>query len=225
MFVAFPVGILWPESMDCVMAVCSRYGGIYCRMTLPWLDMVRSELVGEFLGSKKEELLFIDADNWFGLDVVESMRLAHADVITATYRKRSPPHQFVVRVKQPKLAPMRMVEGKRFGSEVEGRRIIVVDGDGLGCCLIRRHVLEKLWASHPELEYANEAGALRRNIFEYGIFRDEDGTPRAGQEDRAFFERVKGAGFKIECLADATVFHGAVPGNFGADVLDAVEWK
>jgi hypothetical protein len=205
-FVAFPIhGVLWPQSMGAAIQALVR-GGTFRMEGSPWLDSVRSELVGQFLETKEDILFFIDADNWFGQEVVDGLLAAKGDVVTATYRKREPPHQYVVApIGWPK-PPMRKLQ--------DGRRLIEIERDGLGCCLIRRHVIERLWESHPELAYVSPAGAKRRNLFEYGIYTDSDGIRRAGQEDRAFFKRVRDAGFKVECLIDATVMHGGVPGRF-----------
>lgn len=215
MFVAFPIhGVIWPQSMATAMSLLAR-GGTFRMYGSPWLDEVRSELVGQFLESREEELFFLDADNWVAGDlisIVETMRAANADVITCTYRKRTPPHSWVVRV-NPKTASVR---------EVDGKRVMTVDGDGLGCCLIRRRVLESMRDRYrEELAYVNEGGADRVNLFEYGVWKDVKGIRHPGQEDRSFFERVWTAGFRPECLVDATVIHGSVPGNFGAEVLDA----
>ena len=215
MFVAFPIhGILWPQSMTTVMHALLRGGqATYRSEGSAWLDQVRSELVGQFLETDEQELLFIDADNWFGPEVVEGLLAAKSDVITATYRQRIPPHQYVAATigkTHPRKAPMR---------HVGATRVIEIERDGLGCCLIRRHVLETLYAKHPELEYVSNAGLPRRNIFEYNVFVDDEGVRRAGQEDRAFFKRVRDAGFKVECLIDATVIHAGIPGRF-AEVYD-----
>jgi hypothetical protein len=212
MFVAFPIhGVLWPQSMATVIQTIVR-GGTLRMEGSAWLDQVRSELVGQFLETREQQLLFIDADNWFETSTVDTMIAAEADIITASYRKRLPPHQFVAVPigGHPKKSPIRMVNGAR---------VIEIERDGLGCCLIQRRVIEALYEKHPELEYSNDAGRPRRNLFEYGVFTDQNGVRRAGQEDRAFFKRVRDAGFKVECLVDATIVHGGVPGRFG-DVLD-----
>jgi hypothetical protein len=213
MFVAFPVhGTLWSQSMDTVVSLIVRFPGQYARVNgSAWIDMARAELVGQFLESAEQEMLFVDADSWFDVSIVDVMRAAKADVITATCRQKNPPHQFVARAVggHPKKSPTRFVDGAR---------VIEIDGDGLGCCLIRRHVIEKLCELHPELAYVTYQNRQRCNLFEYGIYTDDLGVRRAGQEDRAFFDRVRAAGFRAECLMDATVVHGGVPGRF-ADVL------
>lgn len=175
----------------------------------PWIDIARAELVGRFLDGKETELLFIDSDIWFDPKIVATMRAAESDVITCTYRKRSPPHQFVA-----------ALHGKKHPKEVECRRVdgchvIEIERDGLGCCLIQRRVIEKMCT--PDLSYTSETGQQGWNLFEYGLI-EEDGVRRLGHEDKAFFQRVRAAGFKVECLMDAVIVHGGVPGRF-LDVL------
>lgn len=214
MFLAFPVhGVLWPQAMLTAITLVSR-GATFGMHGGPWLDQVRSELVGLFRETKEELCLFQDADVWFDASLVDSMIEAGSDVITCSYRKREPPHEYVARAlgrTHPKDAPTRSLAG--------GRRVVEIARDGLGCCLVRRRVVETLYEKHVDLRYLSDAGQWRCNLFEYGIRTDAQGVRRAGAEDRAFFERVRAAGFKVECLADATVMHGGIPGRF-SEVLD-----
>lgn len=213
MFVAVPVvGSLWPLAAANAFRVASMYGGQFSiKPDMPWIDQARAELLGAFRTTTETEILFIDSDIWFDAEIVAIMRAAKADVITCTYRKRHAPFPFVAAAVNghPKRSPTRMVDGKR---------VIEIERDGLGCCLIQRRVINALCV--PELEYvSNEDGKARWNLFEYGITVEEDGKRRAGQEDRAFFKRVREGGFKVECLLDATITHAGIPGRF-ADVLE-----
>lgn len=211
MFVAFPVhGTLWPASALTAFSVATRYHGQFSmERDCPWIDRARAELAGVFLETKEEELFFIDSDVWFEPEIVATMQAAKSDVITCTYRQRNPPHQYVAALqngKHPREASTRMVNGKR---------VIEIERDGLGCCLVQRRVIEAMCTD--ALSYVSDSGKPRWNFFEYGI-SEIDGVRRAGAEDRAFFKRVRDAGFKVECLIDAVIVHGGIPGQF-ADVL------
>jgi hypothetical protein len=219
MLVAMPVhGGVSPATLQTILGLLGTgQGGAYADVRdCPWLDMARAELVGLFLESTHQELFFIDADIAFHPGLVATMRAAKADVICASYRKRNPPHDFTARM-LPGLggrggdvtlreSPMR---------EAAGARIIEIAGDGLGCCLLQRHVLEELTRRHPELRYVSRAGKDRCNLFEYGV-REIEGVRRAGEEDHAFFTRVAAAGFKVECVLDAVVAHGPFVGSLGS---------
>ena len=218
MFVAVPVnGIWWPASVLTVMQVVARAGGTFSlERDNPWIDRARANCVNDFLLTNEPELLFIDSDTWFDPEIVTTMQAAKADVITCTYRQRNPPHKFVAATlgggkdvpTELRNSPVRMVDGKR---------VVEIERDGLGCCLIQRRVIEKLCV--PELEYVStDSGRRAWNLFEYGI-TEVDGVRRAGAEDRAFFKRVRDAGFKVECLIDATIVHGGIAGRF-ADLLN-----
>src|ERR1700716_2126766 len=100
MFIAFPVhGVLWPQAMTAAMQTLVRGGSHTFRMEGgPWLGRVRSEIAGQLWETREGALFFIDADNWFGPEVVDGLIAAKGDIVTATYRKRSPPHQYVAAV-------------------------------------------------------------------------------------------------------------------------------
>ncbi len=176
------------------------------------VDLARSEVLGKFLESSESELLWVDADVSFDPAVVERMRDANADVITCTYRQRIAPHNYCARPLggvHPTMAPRR---------QVGAARIIEIERDGLGCCLVRRHVVERMIAISPGLFYVNNEGQRRAWLFQPFAYLDALGVQRPAADDVAFFMRARAAGFKIECLVDATVHHDGVSGCL-ADVF------
>jgi len=183
-----------------------------------WIDIARSEVVAQFLESQETELLFIDSDVYFDPDLVAAMQAADGDLITCTYRKRLPPYAFaamplgaqVPHIRRWFEAPRRVVGRKRF---------VEIESNGLGCTLIRRRVLERLIERHPELVYISDEGKPRYWLFQPFVAPDADGIPRPAGDDRAFFLRARAAGFTVECLIDATIFHDGIEGRF-AKVFD-----
>jgi hypothetical protein len=198
-----------PETKRMISGLQGRLGIV---KGCPWVDIARTEIVELFLASGEAELLFVDADNWTDVETIAAMRTAGAAIITCTYRKRIPPHIWCMQPlegKHPRLAPMRTVDGKR---------IIEIESDGMGCCLIQRHVIETMVAKHPELDYVADDGTARHWLFQPFIALDHTGVRRPAGDDRAFFLRARAAGFKVECLVDATVFHDGIEGRL-ADVF------
>jgi hypothetical protein len=217
MFLGIPVreGVL-PETMVTVLGLLSKFPGSVLGIVqgCPWIDIARTEVLAQFLASDQAELLWLDADVSFEASVVETMRAAKADVITASYCKRKPPHSFNVRTlrgEHPSEAPRRMVGTAR---------VIRIESDGLGCCLVQRHVVERLIARHPELHYVADNGEARHWLFQPFVAVDAvDGRRLPACDDKAFFLRALSAGFEVECLVDATVRHEGIAGRLG-DVFD-----
>jgi hypothetical protein len=222
MFVGLPVrDNVHPLTMAAtVMPVLQRHGGqLGLEIGCPWIDIARTNLVARFLASKESLLLFVDSDVWFEPAVLDAMIAANADILTCTYRKRSPPHDFCLRPlgsQQPHArrlleSPMRLLEEKR---------ILEIESDGLGCTFIRRRVIEKMVWDHPELRYVDDDNTDRYWLFQPFVATDPSGVARSAGDDKAFFLRARGSGFKVECLIDATIFHDGVEGRFG-NVFDA----
>jgi hypothetical protein len=177
------------------------------------LSLARSVQASRFLASPCEWLLFIDDDISAGAETVLEMLSANADCLFATYAQRMPPHRITLRTlggRDPRRAPLRRT--------ASGARILEVAGGGLGLALVRRRVIETLVERHPELAF-QEGGKAHVKIFEEQ-FLDTGGERRSVGEDLAFYARVLAAGFKVECLADATVNHDGTIANLG-EFLDS----
>jgi hypothetical protein len=232
MFVGLPVrDNVHPLTMAATVSpILQQHGGqLGLEIGCPWIDIARTNIISQFLRSNETHLLFVDSDVWFDSSIVVVMMQECTDVLTCTYRKRKPPHDFCLRPignQQPHArrlfeAPMRIVEIQQ--SEVPARgtaRVLEIESDGLGCTLVRRHVIEKMVSDHPELTYVDDDGAKRYWLFQPFVATDAEGVARPACDDKAFFLRARGSGFKVECLIDATIFHDGVEGRFG-ETFDA----
>jgi len=200
-------------------AIKAIHGGIWRVLEgHPWVGNARSELAGEFLESRQSHILWLDADISFHPSVVELLLRANASIITCAYRKRKPPHEYTSRTldgREHCFAPERRLSN--------GGRVIEIESDGLGCCLMRREVLEFMsrryqnpWLG-PKLGYVSEAGKPRVHLFAHDV-ATIDGVRRIIGEDGAFFMRARACGFKVECLADATIWHDGIKGRLGEEL-------
>jgi hypothetical protein len=159
--------------------------------------VARDELVRSFRNSGKELFLFRDDDVFVDSSVVQRMIFANADVIVAPYRIRDEPDRWDT---------ILLDDGSGD-----------VESAGLGCCLIREYVIDRLWKSYSSsLGYVRIDKFGRRDLVH--LFSDffavhSDGTALV-QEDRAFFYRVRESGFTIRVLRGAPVTHAGVLDRF-----------
>jgi hypothetical protein len=196
---------VYPEVIDCLIA--SKTQILYSsgtRLCSTNIDLARSELAGRFLESQATHMLCIDSDTWWQGDLVTQLVEEDCNIILAAYADRKPPFQYHIR---PNIDDVPSRWGKHG-------RILEIANAGIGCCLIKRSVVEKMWIdySDPELTfYSRIAGKEHRriHIFQKLILSDF-GTPRAFGEDYGFEARARETGFKIECLASAEMFHAGV---------------
>lgn len=177
------------------------------------LALARSVQATRFLASGCEWMLCIDDDISADADTIVEMLSADADCILATYAQRMPPHRITVHTlegRDPRVVPTRRTP--------KGGRVFEVASGGLGCALVRRRVVEALCERHRELVF-DDGATTHVKIFEEDIV-DLDGQPRSVGEDVAFYGRVRAAGFKVECLADATINLDGTIANLG-EILDS----
>ena len=202
-----------------VEALQRRFGGPWVTVELPWVSIARSELAGKFLETSATECLWIDADISFAPETVDAMLAAAAPIITCTYRRRKPPHGWAAQSLDGRdlcFAPERLLPGGR-------QRVIEIAWDGFGCVLVRRDVIDRMCRRYrdpwrgPKLGYVGVGGKPRVHLFAHGV-ETVDGERVAIGEDTAFFMRARACGFKIECLADATIWHDGIKGRLGDDL-------
>ncbi len=169
-----------------------------CPASPPWLHVARAMLVGAFHDETRASMLFFRDDD---IDVspatVSRLIAANVPAIVAPYVLRTEPG-----------GPA----STRFDAtlHVDG----TVETAGLGCALIRRAVISRLW-----FDYENELQFTRRGHRYVAMFRDffaerDDGT-ELFDEDRAFWWRVQQAGYRVEALDDCMVPHAG----------DALRWR
>lgn len=188
------VAILWAKSVVKEIGLDPVLSKISITQNTPWLHVARAQLIAEFLWHTKcEWFLFRDDDLFVAPDVIGRMLALHADVVVAPYRLRGEVERFDVE--------------RDFAGEVLWA--------GLGCCLVRRRVLARLWSlHHEELHFKQndqEVVALCRDMF---VMRD-DGMQLL-KEDHSFHLRVRLAGFRIQAISDVETVHAGVISHYMA---------
>ena len=113
------------------------------------ITMARNALVNEFLKTDAEELLFIDADVIVEPDDV--MRLlaqsTDRDILCGMYPRRAKDKNFFLDLYRDDTDAL-VFDGP----------LMRVNRVGTGFMLIKRHVIEKLIADHPEWNVENQIG-------------------------------------------------------------------
>lgn len=161
----------------------------------PWIDVARNELVFKYRASGKELFLFRDDDVFASSVDIDRMISANADVIVAPYRVRS--------------------DSTRWDVVFDHNGN--VEFAGLGMCLIREYVIDRLWKNYFDtLKYIQADKFGRRELVHLfsDFFAQRDDGIELVKEDRAFFYRVRESGFRIEVLEGAAVTHGRVTDTF-----------
>ena len=148
------------------------------------ITMARNALVNEFLKTDAEELLFIDADVIVEPDDV--MRLlaqsTDRDILCGMYPRRAKDKNFFLDLYRDDTDAL-VFDGP----------LMRVNRVGTGFMLIKRHVIEKLIADHPEWNVENRQGDGHVSaVFDFAI---KDG--KYVGEDYLFCDRAREAGFKV----------------------------
>lgn len=109
------------------------------------IPRARNNLVAKFLSCPTAtHLLFIDVDLGFDAEAILQLLCNNQDIVGGLYPKKSLPISYVVNtVKQPNNIGENMVEVSTLGT---------------GFMMIKRHVIEKMIAAHPELKYKDDIG-------------------------------------------------------------------
>ena len=153
------------------------------------IPMARNSLVNEFMKSDCTEMLFIDSDVVVMPDDV--MRLlaqsGDKDVAAGLYPRRASDKFFFLDIPRDDNGDMIF-----DGSMLKVNRV------GTGFMLIKRYVIEKLIADHPEWEYETRENETAFAVFDFAL-RDKKYTG----EDYLFCDRAREAGF--ECWVDAEI--------------------
>lgn len=160
----------------------------------------RSELAAEFRESGCDYLLHLDDDVSCDPRVVLDLLETGADVGVAAYPSRRPPFEFAW-CSQP---------GASVESDAAGNRLLDIAATGLGLCLVRREVIDRLCAVHNDLRYVSyRTGREAHQLYRHTI-SEVDGVRRGGGEDWAFYSRCRAAGYRVRCLIDASVTHAGI---------------
>ena len=142
----------------------------------PWVQMMRAGIVEKFMASDCSDLVFLDNDVGFEKEAFLALLASDKDVVAGIYPKKSDdcirngdwPVQFYYK----------------------DRRLVIEDGHirvhlvPMGFTKIKRHVIEKLIAAHPELKY-KDPDPRKPNIY-YDLFHMPLDNELLGSEDWGF---------------------------------------
>lgn len=158
----------------------------------PFLTTSQAQIVAQFLSSACTHLFFREDDVYFKPDVLARMLAAQVPAIVSPYLVRNSVPQ-------------------RLDTTVDGEGHVLFAG--LGCALVAREVLERLWELHyHELHYRQDDRELVDLTAE--MFVERDGVRRKLKMDHAFWHRVRGAGFVVEVLEDVIMDHAGELSHF-----------
>ena len=149
------------------------------------VDIARNALVGDFLKSDCDYLLFLDSDIVFPSNIIDLLLKHGKDFVSALYFTRK------------NIKPMhRFLKGGEYvgAQEVKPNELVEADAVGLGCSLIKRKVIERV-----DSENKGEP------LFKF----DYSSRTRAVGEDIYFCKLVQKAGFRI------FVDSGTLVGHYG----------
>ena len=149
------------------------------------ITVARNALVREFMNTDCTDLLFIDSDVIVGAgDVLRLLaQSTDKDVAAGLYPRRSMDKNFFVDSPRDENGDMIF-----DGSMLKVNRI------GTGFMMIKRHVLEKLMADHPEWRYQTKP---EEGGFDYAVFDFANVNGKYTGEDYLFCDRVHEAGFEV----------------------------
>jgi hypothetical protein len=169
------------------------------------ITKARNALAHMFMQSDCTDLLFVDADINFKVeDVLRIVALSgDKDVVAGAYPRRADDKKFFTDIHYP----LELADG-----------LLRVERVGTGFMLIRRHVLEKLEADHPEWKFwVNTEQAHHTAFFDF----KQTAEGYIG-EDYLFCDRARAAGFKIYIDPEINLGHfGSTEftGHFGDQVV------
>ena len=126
----------------------------------------RNNLVAKFLFNQAAtHLMFIDVDLGFDAEAILRLLCANQDLVGGVYPMKRIPIRYVINT-----VPNPVVQGD----------LVEVSTLGTGFMLIRREVIEKMIAAHPELKYRDNIGIGQQyEPLMYGLFDtmiDPDGN-------------------------------------------------
>ena len=126
----------------------------------------RNNLVAKFLFNQTAtHLMFIDADLGFDAESILRLLCANQDIVGGVYPMKRIPIRYVINT-----VPNPIMQGD----------LVEVSTLGTGFMLIRREVIEKMIAAHPELKYRDNIGIGQQyEPLMYGLFDtmiDPDGN-------------------------------------------------
>jgi len=136
-------------------------------------------------------VLWVDSDNLVTKEKIRALASDDCDIVSALYFKKKDPFLPVAMQAVPGKINKRHMADYRKGELQEA------DFVGMGCCLMKWGVIEKVMESHT-------------HPFDFKAILDDSGKPNYLSEDFVFCERAREKGFKI--FLDARVVSGHIGG-------------
>jgi len=145
----------------------------------------------EETGWEPDAVLWLDSDNLVTKEQAAQLVSDGCDIASALYFSRKAPHHPVAMQSVPGRKNKRWMAGYKKGALQETEIV------GMGCCLMKWAVLEKMMESHT-------------HPFGFAAVIDDNGNPTFQSEDVVFCEHARALGFKI--FLDARVVSGHIGG-------------
>jgi hypothetical protein len=161
----------------------------------PNIEVARSLLISRFREEKFANYVFLrDDDIDIAPEVVYSMISADAPAV---------------------LVPYRLRKKDRFDVVFDESKNLM--WGGLGCALIRRDVIDRLWEDYfGELHFYQD-GELKVHLFRQ-MFANVNGTREYMKEDHSFWHRVRTCGFKLLALEGQKITHAGIQSIYPNEV-------
>lgn len=182
------------------------------------IPRARNKALHTFLKSDATHLLFFDADQGMaGQDIIDMLDL-DLDVVGApvpmksiewaAVREAALHHEPDIDLAGPRFA-FNLIEGEDGMDVVNG--CIEVAAVGTGCMLIKREVIERMIAEHPETMYVSDGkedfGQPMHALFDTVIDHSKPLAPRYLSEDYTFCQRWRAMGGKVHLYLRPKVTH------------------
>jgi GT2 family glycosyltransferase len=139
------------------------------------IDTARNDLVERALKYNPDYIFFIDSDMILPDNILDDLVCMEKDIASALYFMKVPPYKPIAKI----------MKGKMFCiiNSIPLNQVMEVDAVGLGCCLIKKEVFEKMKEKNEKMFRIEEQ-------------KINDKVQLLG-EDTFFCLRAKESGFKI----------------------------
>ena len=208
---------VWPQVFDCLRR--TRATILFDEQTRIYgssIGINRSELAGRFIdwrgpsGEIATHMMCLDSDVWWleHEDLISRLLIADRDIVLCAYPTRKAPFDFCV-------VPLTKYHSLKDSplTRTPAGPVMPIKFAGIGCCLIKRQVIEKLYTSaYVEHYHSWDNNAERRMLFRDSVLK-HDGAYRAFGEDYGFEALAAQEGFDANCLVNATLVHACVAGS------------
>jgi len=154
------------------------------------IDRSRNFLVKEALKDGCDYIMFIDADMILPQNAIDELIDMKLDIVSGLYFQKGKPYLPVARLKKNEED----IDHK-FLEEFEFGKVLPISGAGMGCCLIKSEVFEKM--EYPWFKFE---------------WRERNGKIEQLAEDLYFCDKAKEAGY------DSYLNTGIICEHFGTEV-------